>query len=105
MLYQALAGGDAMTKPNFEKWDMDGDRVKFDTLLECGVTAVSPFQVVMRLDYATSKAHLEDVRKGKRPPRRLQVGVNPDAARKIADLLMQYSKNAQAAASPAKSEG
>lgn len=95
-----------MSKTTLEKWDMDGDKVKFDTLLECGVTAISPFQVVMRLDYATSKAHLEDVRKGKRPPRRLQVGVNPEAATKIANLLLQYSKNAQAVASPSlKKEG
>lgn len=91
-----------MNGSNFEKWDMDGDRVKFDTLLECGVTAVSPFQVVMRLDYAT-KAHLEDVRKGRRQPRKLQLGVNPDAALKIAEL--QYARSAQAAAAPAKKEG
>ncbi|MER2535737.1 MAG: hypothetical protein ABTQ31_11300 [Rhizobiaceae bacterium] len=93
-----------MNGSNFEKWDMDGDRVKFDTLLECGVTAVSPFQVVMRLDYAT-KAHLEDVRKGRRQPRKLQLGVNPDAALKIAELLVQYARSAQAAAAPAKKEG
>lgn len=94
-----------MDKLNSEKWDMDGDAPKADRLLEYGVTITSPFQIVMRLDYATSKEHLDGIRKGKRAPRRLQVACNPADAAKIADLLMQYSTRAKALADAGGSKG
>jgi hypothetical protein len=79
-----------------KNWNTTPDgAVKFDYAIEVGVTSANPFEIVLRVDYATSQDHLDRVKSKKSKPRRIQVSMPPEKAAALAELLLLHSKGLQ----------
>ncbi|TPM39579.1 hypothetical protein [Mesorhizobium sp. B2-3-4] len=86
---------------DLSKWRVapNGD-IKADTMLEAGVAAISPHDVVLRVAYATSQKEMDMFHEGKRPRHQIQVRLSPTRAKELASLLLKYAEGLERSVPP-----
>jgi hypothetical protein len=82
-------------KTDLSEWNTRDGVLLFDALTSYGV-ALSQNQVILRVSYATSQDHLDDVRAKAVPAERVQVSISPKSARELGETLIRYAQGLEA---------